>query len=235
MENSFIKNPFKSSLKYSIPIFIFLAILVSLFPPFYWSSNRNVSELLPLKEYSFILGSNKKYFALKKYTFRKKYYNYDTKRLDSILSDAITHNIESNGTDTFTTEKFFAYKVAGIDDKEWNELMKDTPINKNSALYRLQKRLWRYKKQDIYERIKLAENYMHIKGKFTTSSKDWRVKKEREIDSIKEYDLHRITKPKYFLLSRDIILSELVVNYMLAIFLSIGLGFIIKKLRGTIK
>lgn len=115
MEQSSYLN---KSVKVGIIIFIPLAIIISLFPPFYWDipSNRkdryhyrSIQDLLPLKEYSLIFDNNKKYFVIGSYKIDKKYYEngYDT--LSNFLKDALNYKY-SVGSDTFyniKTSKYF--------------------------------------------------------------------------------------------------------------------------------
>lgn len=60
--NSYIKTAYKVG----IIIFIPIAILVSLFPPFNWDlPHTNLMNQLPIKQYNFLFGSNKQDFILK--------------------------------------------------------------------------------------------------------------------------------------------------------------------------
>lgn len=61
-----------SSLKIAVIIFIPLAILLSLFPPYYWGNEKirtlserirsDIAEQLPIKSYSFIRGIDRPKF-----------------------------------------------------------------------------------------------------------------------------------------------------------------------------
>ena len=58
MNNSYLLT----SLKVGIIIFIPLAIILSLFPPFNWGSEKDSFAYFPIKQYNFLFGSNKKVF-----------------------------------------------------------------------------------------------------------------------------------------------------------------------------
>ena len=105
------KNSF---IKISAAVFIFLAIGISLFPPFEFGNeklrtlserklNTEIVEKLPIKEYDFIFSNNKKYFALTSYDFVKKFYDKDSlKHYENLWGDK-KFKFKTESTDTFLT------------------------------------------------------------------------------------------------------------------------------------
>ena len=108
-----------SSFKIGIIIFIPIAIIISLFPPFNWDipANRKVhhynaiEDLLPLKKYSLIFDFNKKHFIWGEYTFQNEYYDKDSVKVKNVLSDAINYNIIKTGIDSFFSYDLFKFKL----------------------------------------------------------------------------------------------------------------------------
>ncbi|MCL4551179.1 MAG: hypothetical protein M1495_21725 [Bacteroidetes bacterium] len=85
---------------YKIGLFVFLSLatIISLFPPFEWGDenirtekerirNRNILGSLPIKKYDFLFSSNKKYFPIGNYNLNEKV--YDNEKINTDTSDAI--------------------------------------------------------------------------------------------------------------------------------------------------
>jgi hypothetical protein len=211
----------KLTLKYSIPVFLLLAIYISLFPPFQWGGDKikthnerenfEYSDLLPIKEYDFLFSGNKKLFKVGKYKVSKKVYEKDLKSLD-FLDDAYGYKIK-DVKDTITTLKDIAYKM---DDSEKSKILR------LEIKYKLN---WREFS------VKNADNYWEIQNEFEKSPESWNTRTVKAIVKIDEYKLYTIIKPHYYLLGREIILSELFVNYLLGVFFSIAICIIIIKIK----
>lgn len=215
------------SLKIGIIIFIPLAILISLFPPFNWDipSNRKdiynyleIRDFLPLKKYSFIFDGNKKIVPVGTVIFSKKYYQQDSVKLKKVLSDAIEFQYWE-GIDTFYNYEPLAYEIK-INNSQSEFTSKHRKVYTLEDLFE--------KKDDI---IKRAKNYNDIKERYLKNPDGWDVRYNKTYANSKIYYQYTIKKPNYYLLQRTLILSELFVNYLLAFFVSIGIGLIFKKFR----
>lgn len=92
-----------------------------------------------------------------------------------------------------------------------------------------------YTLEDLFEKkddiIKRAKNYNDIKERYLKNPDGWDVRYNKTYANSKIYYQYTIKKPNYYLLQRTLILSELFVNYLLAFFVSIGIGLIFKKFR----
>lgn len=82
--------------KTGLIIFLFLATIISLFPPFEWG-NENI------KKYDFLFSSNKKYFPIGSYNYEQKLYSGEKIGIDT--SDIISKDIVT-GIDTFFINKY---------------------------------------------------------------------------------------------------------------------------------
>jgi len=256
------------SLKIGIIIFIPLAILISLFPPFNWDipSNRKdiynyleIRDFLPLKKYSFIFDGNKKIVPVGTVIFGKKYYQQDSVKLKKVLSDAIEFQYWE-GIDTFYNYEPVAYeiKINNSQSEFTSKLGKQKPkieiyydpseftsdgvlINQkpkdkiyyDPSEFTSDRKV--YTLEDLFEKkddiIKRAKNYNDIKERYLKNPDGWDVRYNKTYANLKIYYQYTIKKPNYYLLQRTLILSELFVNYLLAFFVSIGIGLIFKKFR----
>lgn len=236
MKNESVLLP---AFRVGIIIFIPLAILLSLFPPYYWGNEKirtlserrrsDIDDQLPIKSYDLLFGSNKKLFKLGSYTFTNKYYENEFNSLDKILSDATGFKFIS-GIDTFSTKLSYAYKMT---DAEKIGVLKE-----EQAKYKQSQRRGRNSRQKIFNfvnwrdfSVEHADNFEIIKHEYLKAPNDWNTRWVNKIDSVKSFRNYTIKKPNYYLLGREIILSELFINYLLAFFLSTGLGLLFVKFK----
>ncbi|MBK6913006.1 MAG: hypothetical protein IPH11_04820 [Ignavibacteriales bacterium] len=233
--------------------FLLPALIVSLFPPFEWGKEKlktlserrsnSIIDELPIKCYDLVFNSNKKYFKIGDYNFEKKYYPVDYKRLNKILGDALSYRYES-GVDTFKSNFRLAYKktkemlLEEIKTKETINKSNNSKKNDDDSYRTVRQRIkqiqfnnfdWSEMENDYF--IKQSKNYKEIKNDFEKNPKEWTTRIESHIDSVKIYRLYNIKKPEYYLLNREILTLELIINYILSFFVGIGLSFIIAKIR----
>ena len=130
--------------KTGLIVFLFLATIISLFPPFEWGNkniktererikNRNILESLPIKEYDFLFSSNKKLFPVGGYQISEILHEGDKLRIDT--SDIWTNDVVEgkNGIDTFFY-KFHESRVYDWDrysksDKKGNYIPYINPVS----------------------------------------------------------------------------------------------------------
>lgn len=248
MKNEILLHPF---FKYFITVFIFLAFIVSLLPPYEWGnerlktleerkSNKDIKDKLPVKTYDLIFNSNKTSFKLSEYEFEKKYYNNQQQEIEKVLKDAINYSFKV-GTDTFRTKHFVAYKKTPQmilnEKREQNSLNQIIKKNNKSSdsftevLRELRRRRYDAENYQEYMNVKDSENFNLIKKEFEISPDDWTTRSEETVDSIKEFRVYTIKKPYYYLLSREVITSELVINYLLSMLLSIAISLIVLRIQ----
>ena len=292
------KNTF---LKISAAIFILLAVIISLFPPFEFGneklrtlserkSNSDIVNKLPIKQYDFIFGSNKKSFALGYYIFTKKFYGKNFLEDYKKLNSDYGFYFLSSSADTFITAKRYLYKDTtskentknkgdkkklALDDALANDSnfvspgydyiynqhpkTSDTPgpilspkanNNNDKTKYKFD-----FSKSSNYvdtifgnykanendsqtnNRIKYddgsntdAINYKEVKEDYNKAPGNWDFKYIDRIDSIKKYDEYKIAQPIYYLLDRKILLGELLVEYILAFFISLVIGYLTERI-----
>jgi hypothetical protein len=245
----------KKILKYFLSIFITLSIIISLYPPFEWGKEKlrtlserrltSISDELPIKSYDLIFNSNKKQFAIGEYSFEAKYYPEHYDKLNKILSDAISFNYKT-GIDTFKSQYIIAYKKSKeilLEEKEKRQ--KDAEAYKNQlVVYNKELRDFQSGKRSRYPQkpvnvgwswddflVESAENYNEIKNEFKMNPEEWTSRSEESIDSVKNYRLYNIKKPEYYLLNREVLTPELIINYVLSFFISIAFGFLIATFK----
>ncbi len=147
---------------YKIGLFVFLilATIISLFPPFEWGDeniktekertrNRNILESLPIKKYDFLFATNKKYFPIGSYQRNEKVYEGDKIKTDT--SDIITKEI-SVGADTFFLNKYMkdgrylqSFLNTPPDVFEYNEIKNrtgNTDTIQHYKIYKIAKPHW---------------------------------------------------------------------------------------------
>jgi len=194
--------------KIGLIVFLFLATIISFFPPFQWGDeniktekerirNQNILENLPIKKYDFLFSSNKKYFPIGSYRISEIVYGSEKLRIDT--SDILTKDVEEGkkGIDTF----FYKFEKYQNSDWDWGVYDKKREDLKNLNLdYEYEYLLHRKTPQEIANRI---------------------------ADSIKNYKIFSFQKPNYYLLSREIIFSELAIEYLLAVFIAFFVQIII--------
>lgn len=236
--------------KIGLIVFLFLATVISLFPPFEFGNeklitlqerrnNSDISEKLPVKKYDSIFNSNKKLIALNNYIFQKKFYSKDSLKFYKDKWGDKEFNFNSTSVDSFFTAKRVLFPsmvnkmgsnrmkkmLAFLKWSNYNwagnyEWMNQT-YNKNGKHYNY----------NDNETDKDAINYNKVKKDYDKSPNDWDYKYVNVFDSTKKADLYDITQPVYFLLDRNILFSELLIEYFLAFILSavIQLIFVWKK------
>jgi hypothetical protein len=101
------KNNF---IKISAAVFIFLGIIISLFPPFEFSK-RNI---LPVKKYDFLFGNNRKDIALRYDYFYMKFYDKDTLAYYKYLWKDYDFTLYISSADTFSTARKYLFKISKL-------------------------------------------------------------------------------------------------------------------------
>ena len=244
------KNDF---IKISATLFVLLAIIISLFPPFKFNTKGekyineggyffNIYNKLPVKKYDFIFSDNKKYIVLAYYDFFKKFYDKDSVLYYKNIWRDKKFNFNLASTDTFLTASRYLYQImpntkivhkSAVDDllsnpknylPDYNNYGDTTT---NNFRYEIEgNRIIKYYN---HETNIDAVNYNEVKGKYDKSPYDWNYKYVFNVDSVKKYIEYSITQPVYILLDRSLLFEELVVEYILAFFISVIIGFIIQK------
>ena len=273
-------------IKISTAIFVILAVIISLFPPFEFGneklktlserrSNSQIADKLPLKKYDFFFGSNKKYIPLTSFNFTKKFYSRDSVVYYTKLWNDKKFNCNLTSTDTFLTATKFLYEPKGweitfskhrgrwprqdeysdsifyVTEGKWEDpiFYKKTALEKlladpnnyeynyyqfgepDTNKFRCETYGNKIIKYNNEETNKDAVNFSSVKDEYEISPDKWNYKYVYKVDSIKKYYEYSITQPVYYLLDRKILLSELLIEYMLAFFVSIILGYLIAKLK----
>ncbi len=240
------KNNF---IKISAAIFILLAFIISLFPPFEFGneklrtlserkSNSDIVNKLPIKQYDFIFGSNKKSFTLEYYSFNEKFNDKNSLEDYKKLNSDYGFYFISSSADSFYTAKRYLYK---------DTTSKENIKNKGGKT----KYKFDFSKSNSYEGLLLAQNdsqtnniikydddgsntdainYKEVKEDYNKAPGNWDFKYIDRIDSIKKYDEYKIAQPIYYLLDRKILLGELLVEYILAFFISLVIGYLTERI-----
>lgn len=68
-------------------------------------------------------------------------------------------------------------------------------------------------------------NFQSIKDEYNKEPKLWKKKEVLKLDSTKNYQIYKITKPKYINLHRELCYSDFAINLMLAFLTSLIIGF----------
>ena len=270
-----------SSFKIGIIIFIPLAIIISLFPPFEFGNEklRTLSErkinskivgILPIKEYDFIFNSNKKYFALDSTIFYKLFAIDSVEFYKEKWNDKkfqFDHSIDSFFTakgflyPTFLKERYnngvrklnvnLNYKDYGLVNIRYrlDEMPKNYSINydevfKNQVLSPQQQWMLNHQEKFITDKmkrtdpsiedadfIKDAVNYWDVRSEYNKEPFYWNWSIFFHFDSSAKYDAYNITQPVYYLLDRKLLISELLINHLLAFFVTIGIGLLFVKIK----
>lgn len=214
-------------IKISIAIFIFLGVIISLFPPFEFGKKE--------KLYDFILGSNKRYFALDTYTFQKKFYKNDSLNYYKNLWSDSKFEFKVVSMDTFVTAIRLLYRIkahskSGFDYSDLPDL-----TGPEHNMYEgidfmphltdgINARIVKYNEDN-----REAVNYKDVKVEYEKTPRLWDYKYIYNVDSVKKSFVYNIIKPKYYLLKRQILFGELIVEYVLAFFVSIIAGYFFSK------
>jgi len=232
----------------SIAIFVFLAVIISLFPPFEFGNeklktlferrgNSDIINQLPIKSYDFILGKNKKYFKLGTYRFQK---TFDNK--DSIQSNIKEWNnwgdksfrLAGIKIDSFYTAQKKLFRIHSSKMIQFNKILlkMSNDYDYSNGIFSYMTEGDKIIKYTNDPTNKDAINYKEVENEYKKSNPyEWSFKHILKLDSIKKYEIYSITQPKYFLLDRKILLSELLVEYIIAFLVSIILGYTIQKFR----
>jgi hypothetical protein len=207
------------------------------------------------------LGNNKKYFALDSYKFQKYFTENSLQTFKEKWNDKkfkFIASVDSFFTaKRFLYNIFFSFfyskkKEAQLWRHLYNEKLSWEEIN-DKIDYK------KYGLANLYETLdefhfneNLKKNYavnypdyfwsktnytMHpvnywmVKREYDKEPVDWKVTTLFQFDSTGNYDKYLVTQPVYYLLDRKILLSELMVEYILAFFVSIIVGYLISKLK----
>jgi hypothetical protein len=225
--------------KIGLCVFLFLATVISLFPPFEFgneklktlqerNANYRISEKLPVKRYDFIFGGVKNNIILDYRTLQKKFYNQDSLKFYKNLWKESEFSFINSNNDTFYTIRRILFKKA-------------IPAQKNKYIKSYILHAWEPENEDI-ENSSIhyntlldndfdALNFNEVKNEYFKSPDDWDFKRVNKIDSVKKYDKYNITYPKYYSLNREILFGELMVEYFLAFILSIAVQLVINRKR----
>lgn len=206
-------------IKTSIAIFVFLGIVISLFPPFEFSKRNYIK---PIKHYDFIFGSNEKNIAVGQETLFKKFYNSDTLYYYKNLWNESDFNLYKSSTDTFFTVRKFLFKQKMPNNKKKSWIIKGDIMDEQAFNEAFSGNFYNTK----YDNLE-AINYDKVKDEYLKSPKNWGYHWVNTVDSVKKYDEYKITYPTYRLLDRKILFGELMVEYILAFFISIIVGYLI--------
>ncbi len=278
-------------IKVSAVIFILLSVIISLFPPFEFGNEKlrtvserrsNYTNKLPIKQYDFILGNNKKSFALRYHSFTEKFYDKNSLEDYKNLNSDNGFYFISSSADTFITVKKYLYKDTTSKENTTNKSNKtkykfdfsksssyENPIFRQKAAQLLNpnqetrmaksQNKWKFvftgppleydpnwiKEKHLEGKTKAqidsllypnqetrtdAINYNEVKEDYNKEPDNWDFKYIDRIDSIKKYDEYKIAQPIYYLLERKILLGELLVEYILAFFISLVIGFLTERI-----
>jgi hypothetical protein len=208
-------------------IFILLALLISLFPPFEFGNEKQNpfkgEYKLPVKKYDFILGDNKKDIILDYISFTKKFYNRDS--LESYRDKWRDRKFDfvQTSIDSFFTQRRVLFLIP-------EKLRTSYPDFHISDSYNFPDNSDKIVKVNKDEKNTDAINYNDVKTEYNKHPNNWDYESIKIFDSIKKYDKYKITEPVYYSLERKILSSELFVEYILAILISLISGFLIQRL-----
>ena len=214
---------------YKIGLFVFLilATIISLIPPYQWGNeylktqkereeNSYIIKYLPIKQYNFLFASNKKYFPIGSYRISEILYQGERLRIDT--SDILAKDVEGGekGIDTFF------YKFHKYQESDWDKYY--SYDKKRENLKTLYTEYWvnniPSKKTKYLGLDKPPDRYREEMNEYNDIT-------NRISNSIKMYKIFSFQKPSYYLLSREIIFSELVIEYLLAGFTALFIQIII--------
>lgn len=198
--------------KIGLIVFLILATIISLIPPYQWGNeylktqkereeNSYIIKYLPIKQYNFLFTSNKKYFPIGSYQINEKVYPGEKLNVDTSDAINIFHKVD---TDTLSWRKLIHYQVskhANIGSFEYfNNTMNDVA-----------------RRQKFYKEVSSVVNL----GKW----EEFNTK--MDIDSIKKSKMYFVEKPNYYFLKRELLIGELILEYLLAGFIAFFIQIII--------
>jgi hypothetical protein len=205
-----------SFIKISLIIFVFLALLISLFPPFNFG-NR-------VKQYDFLFNGYDKYVRISNKTYPKKFYSKDSiEAYKEKWSDRELQYVKTSSDSFFTTRRFLFFSPKKKRDWFADILYHSKRITENGENDAMSNKVY-YDETDLS-----AINFNEVKTEYNKTPDDWDYKYVDIFIGIKNYNEYNITEPVYLLLERKILLAELLVEYILAVLLSIILGYFIKR------
>ena len=235
-------------IKFSLIIFVILSIVISLFPPFEFGNeklktlserkvNSKIIDKLPIKDYDFIFRNNKKYFVLGSYNFFKLIKLNDLETYREKWRDKEFNLI--NKVDSFFTPEYFLYPLfLKTHYKNGVRKINEHPNIKKyglvaKAIMDIPKN-W-YIKNNInsydWDFIRSAINYWDVKNEYEMEPNYWDTMRCYHLDSVANYGVYRIKQPRYYLLNRNLLSGELIVEFILALFLSTSISYIIYKFK----
>lgn len=235
-------------IKISLIIFVFLALLISLFPPFEFGNEKlrtlheresysDIANKLPVKRYDFIFNDNKKDISLDSNYIRKYFNNKESlEYYKKLWSDSKFEF--SRSVDSFFTPKGFIYPLflnerypTGVRKINYRLNYKDFGLdNRQISEFSSNDEIMEWKHKEGYDDlIKEAINYIYVRKEYEKEPDNWWWNLFYHFDSAGKYDAYNISKPVYYLLDRNLIWSELVVEYILAILISVISGYLIHK------
>jgi hypothetical protein len=248
--------------KIGLIVFLFLATVISLFPPFEFGNDKlktlqeeyaifgeklktwqeqadivRMSHELPVKKFDFLFGDNKKDIVLKYDSYYKKFYDKDSLAYYKNLWKHKIFIYNHTSFDTFYIAHKFLFK-----NSDGSKMLINDKYTVGNEIYFVcsdenVKWIENYDKEKNvnYEwNIEDAVNYNEVKDNYNKSPNDWGFRYMKKIDDIKKYDEYIIATPNYYLLNRNILLGELLVEYFLAFILSISVQLFINWKRKLI-
>ncbi len=203
-------------IKISLIIFVFLALLISLFPPFNFG-NR-------VKQYDFLFNGYDKYVRISNKTYLKKFYSKDSiEAYKEKWSDRELQYVKTSSDSFFTTRRFLFFSQKKKRDWFADILYHSKRITENGENDAMSNKVYN-DKTDLR-----AINYNDVKTDYNKTPDDWDYKYVDIFDSIKNCDEYSITEPVYLLLERKILLAELLVEYILAVLISLIFGYLFQR------
>jgi len=207
------------NLKTSAIIFVFLALIISLFPP-YLFDNR-------IKQYDFLFNAYKKNINAENRDFSQKFYNKDTLEYYKDKWSDCKFNFVGVSIDSFFTQKRILYLRPKRNNRGiFEDIQFNLPGNYGDDFTGLTNNIIKVDKNETNEN---AINYYKVRKEYIKHPEKWEHKYVNVFDSMKRCENYKVIKPVYELMSRKILLSELLVEYVLASLISIIFGFIINK------
>ena len=211
----------------------------------------NIAKKLPIKKYDFLFSSNKRYFALDSYSYINYFTENSLKAFKEKWNDKKYKFIAT--VDSFFTAKRFlfipAFDYGNITAKDtirlwqglynetltWKEI--DDKIDyKKYGLVDIDKSKFNYVINypdyfwDTTKFITSCVNYWNVKKEYDKVNYYWLDETLFQFDSTGNYDKYLVTQPVYYLLDGKILFGELIVEYILAFFVSIIAGYLTSNL-----
>jgi hypothetical protein len=223
-----LKIPF---LKVSAIIFVILALLISLFPPFNFGNG--------IKQYDFLFNGIKKDISLDSNNIQQYFHDKESLEYYKKLWSGSKFEF-SRSVDSFFTRSGFIYPLFlnerypnGV--RKLNDKLnyKDFGLDKRQQISEFGNnddlRPWKQtENEDLY---KNAINYIYVKKEYEKEPNIWQLVPLYHFDSAGKYDVYNVSNPVYYLLERKILLSELLVEYIIAMLISLLSGYLIQIIQ----